>query len=231
MSTDFSKFEEKIGVTFGDKGLLKQAFTHRSYINENRESKLEHNERLEFLGDAVLELVITDHLYGSLKESNEGELTSLRSALVNADTCGLVAQKLGMNNYLLLSRGEAKDSGRARQYILANTLEALIGAIYLDRGYEVAKEFILSNIAPLVPEIIKKGAWIDAKSLLQEKAQEYTAKTPTYKTLSESGPDHDKHFTVGVYISGELYGEGTGKSKQDAEQEAARKALEARGWK
>lgn len=230
MSADFSKFEEKTSLTFKNKSLLKQAFTHRSYINENRESKLEHNERLEFLGDAVLELVTTDYLYDSLKESNEGELTSLRSALVNADTCSLVARKLGMNEFLLLSRGEAKDSGRARQYILANTLEALIGAIYLDQGYEVAKAFILRYITPLIPEIVKKGTWIDAKSFLQEKAQEHEGVTPVYKTLSESGPDHDKHFTVGVYVSGELYGEGDGKSKQDAEQNAARKALEAHAW-
>ncbi len=230
MAVDFSKFEEKIGVTFKDKTLLKQAFTHRSYINENRELKLEHNERLEFLGDAVLELVVTDYLFGTLKESNEGELTSLRSALVNADSCGAIAQKLGMNEFLLLSRGEAKDSGRARQFILANTLEALIGAIYLDRGLEVAQKFILSQITSLVPDIIKKGAWIDAKSLLQERAQEHTGVTPVYKTLAESGPDHDKRFSVGVYVSGELYGEGDGKSKQDAEQKAARKALESRGW-
>lgn len=228
---DFSKFEKTSGVMFKNKTLLKQAFTHRSYINENRESKFEHNERLEFLGDAVLELVVTDYLYETLKESNEGELTSLRSALVNADTCSLVAQKLGMNDFLLLSRGEAKDSGRARQFILANTLEALIGAIYLDQGLEIAKKFILLQIAPLIPEIIKKGTWIDAKSLFQEKAQEYTGATPVYKTLGESGPDHDKHFSIGVYVSGELYGEGDGKSKQDAEQKAARKALEARNWK
>lgn len=231
MALDPIKFENKIGVTFINKSLLKQAFTHRSYINENRESKLEHNERLEFLGDAVLELVVTDYLYETLKESNEGEMTSLRSALVNADTCSLVAQKLGMNDFLLLSRGEAKDSGRARQFILANTLEAIIGAIYLDQGLEIAREFILKNISPLIPEIVKKGAWIDAKSLLQEKAQEHIGTTPVYKTLSETGPDHDKQFTVGVYVSGELYGEGEGKSKQDAEQGAARKALESRNWK
>lgn len=231
MAVDFSKFEEKIAVVFKDRTLLKQAFTHRSYINENRELKLEHNERLEFLGDAVLELVVTDYLFETLKESNEGELTSLRSALVNADTCSLVAKKLGMNEFLLLSRGEAKDSGRARQFILANTFEALIGAIYLDQGYDIAKKFILSQIVSLIPEIVKKGAMIDAKSLLQEKAQEHVGVTPVYKTLSESGPDHDKRFSVGVYISGELYGEGDGSSKQDAEQKAARKALESRGWK
>ena len=228
---DFSKFEEKAGVTFKDKALLKQAFTHRSYINENRDSHLAHNERLEFLGDAVLELVITDYLYGRLKDSSEGELTSLRSALVNADTCAAVAQTLGANDFLLLSKGEAKDNGRARQYILANTLEALIGAIYIDQGYEVAKKFILAHVAPLTEDILKGGAWIDAKSLFQEKAQEHIGLTPAYKTVRESGPDHDKHFTVSVSVGNDVYGEGEGKSKQDAEQEAARDALEAKGWK
>lgn len=228
---DFSKFEERSGVTFKDKALLKQAFTHRSYINENRNSSLEHNERLEFLGDAVLELVITDYLYGHLKNSTEGELTSLRSALVNSDTCSLVAQTLGVNDFLLLSRGESKDIGRARQYILANTLEAIIGAIYLDQGYDVTKNFILTHVAPLIEEVLAGGTWIDAKSLFQEKAQEYTGLTPVYKTVRESGPDHDKHFTVSVFVGKELYGGGEGQSKQDAEQEAARQALESKGWK
>ena len=228
---NFDKFEEKSGVVFKDKNLLKQAFTHRSYINENRATRLEHNERLEFLGDAVLELVITDYLYGRLKGSNEGELTSLRSALVNADTCSLVAQTLGANDFLLLSKGELKDTGRARQYILANTLEAIIGAIYIDQGLDVAKNFILTHVAPLVEDILKNGDWIDAKSLFQEKAQEHTGLTPIYKTIRESGPDHDKHFTVSVSVGTESYGEGEGQSKQDAEQEAARQALDARGWK
>lgn len=228
---DFSKFEKMAGVMFKNKTLLKQAFTHRSYINENRGLKLEHNERLEFLGDAVLELVITDYLYESFKDANEGELTSLRSALVNADTCGLVAQRLGANDFLLLSRGESKDNGRARQYILANTFEAIIGALYLDQGYDVVKNFIIVHMVPLVTNILKRGVWIDAKSLFQEKAQEHLNITPVYKTISESGPDHDKHFTVGVYIGGKLYGEGEGQSKQDAEQEAAKDALLSKGWK
>src|SRR3989338_3430194 len=227
---DFSKFEERAGIVFKDKSLLKQAFTHRSYINENRGSALEHNERMEFLGDAVLELVITDFLYKRLKDSNEGELTSLRSALVNADTCSQVAQKLGANDYLLLSKGESKDTGRARQYILANTLEALIGAIYVDQNYEAAKSFILANFTPLAEEILAGGTWIDAKSLFQEKAQEFKGLTPIYKTVKESGPDHDKHFTVRVSVGDEVYGEGEGKSKQDAEQAAAKDALEKKGW-
>jgi ribonuclease III len=228
---DFSKFETQAGVKFKDQSLLKQAFTHRSYINENRGSDLAHNERLEFLGDAVLELVITDFLYHKLKDANEGELTSLRSALVNADTCSRVAQTLGANEFLLLSKGESKDTGRARQYILANTLEALIGAIYIDKGYDAAKDFIFAHITPLTDEIISGGTWIDAKSLFQEKAQEHEGQTPIYKTVRESGPDHDKHFTVAVSVGNSVYGQGEGKSKQDAEQSAARAALEKQGWK
>jgi len=231
INMDLLKFEERAGVIFKNKALLKQAFTHRSYINENRGLGLGHNERLEFLGDAVLELVITDYLYENLRDSNEGELTALRSALVNADTCSQVAQTLGANDFLLLSKGETKDLGRARQYILANTLEAIIGAIYLDQGYNAAKDFILTHVAPLIGSIIKAGAWIDSKSLFQEKAQEHFSVTPVYKILNESGPDHDKRFTVGVYIASDLFGKGEGKSKQDAEQEAAREALESKGWK
>ena len=227
---DFGEFERQAGVTFTNKALLKQAFTHRSYINENRGSGLDHNERLEFLGDAVLELVITDYLYQKYKEMDEGLLTSLRAALVNADTCSAVASKLGANEFLFLSKGETKDTGRARQYILANTLEAVIGAIYIDQGYETAKNFILLHITPLAQDIVEKGTWIDAKSLFQEKAQEHTGITPLYKTIRETGPDHDKHFTVGVYVGKELYAQGEGQSKQDAEQEAAREALKSKGW-
>ncbi|OHA91976.1 MAG: ribonuclease III [Candidatus Zambryskibacteria bacterium RIFCSPLOWO2_02_FULL_51_21] len=229
---DFTKFEETAGVAFKNKALLKQAFTHRSYINENKASGLEHNERLEFLGDAVLELVITDHLFNTMKEASEGEMTSLRSALVNADTCAQVAQALGVNEYLLLSKGEQKDdTGRARAYILANTLEALIGALYVDQGYEAAKDFIMKHITPILEVIVRDGKWIDAKSLFQEKAQEHLGATPAYKTIRESGPDHDKHFTVEVSVGREVMGEGEGKSKQDAEQAAAKNALEAKGWK
>ena len=227
---DFGVFEKSIGVSFKDKSLLKQAFTHRSYINENRSAGLEHNERLEFLGDAVLQLVITDFLYKKFGEKPEGELTAIRSALVNADTCASVAQKLGANDFLLLSKGEAKDAGRARQYILANTLEALIGAIYMDQGYEEAKKFVIQNIAPLTEDIVERGAWIDAKSLFQTKAQEIAGATPMYKTTGESGPDHDKHFTVAVFVGDERYGVGEGQSKQDAEQAAARNALKTKGW-
>lgn len=227
---DFSKFEEGIRVKFRNPDLLRQAFTHRSYINENRSLGLGHNERLEFLGDAVLELVVTEYLYARFKDMNEGELTSLRSVLVNADTCAQVATRLGANDFLLLSKGESKDTGRARQFILANTLEALIGALYVDQGYAAAKAFVTEHITSLTDEIVGKGTWVDSKSLFQEKAQEHHSFTPVYKTLKESGPDHDKHFTVGVYVGTDLFGQGEGKSKQDAEQEAARAALKKSGW-
>jgi len=227
---DFSKFEESIGISFNDKALLRQAFTHRSYINENRASGLLHNERLEYLGDAILQFVVTIFLFDKYKDKAEGELTSIRSALVNADTCSLIAKNLGVNDYLLLSKGESKDMGRARQYILANTLEAIIGAVYLDLGFEQAKDFIHKHFIPLTEEIVRSNLWIDAKSLFQAKAQEHEDFTPIYKTLDESGPDHDKKFLVGVFVREEKVGSGEGKSKQDAEQEAAKNALKEKGW-
>ncbi len=227
---DFSEFQKITGIVFKNKDLLTQAFVHRSYINENRSFGITHNERLEFLGDAVLELVITDFLFREYPEKPEGELTAYRSSLVNATTCADIATRLGMNNFLLLSKGESKDTGRARQYILANTLEAFIGAIYLDQGYEKAKGFIEKEFTPLIHDIISAKSFIDSKSLFQEKAQEFEGITPSYKTIKESGPDHEKKFTVGVYIGKDLVATGEGNSKQDAEQEAARKALVARGW-
>jgi ribonuclease III len=230
MQNNFTEFENIIDVTFKDKGLLKQAFTHRSYLNENRSLTLSHNERLEFLGDAVLELSVTRYLYDQFPEKPEGELTALRSSLVNAITLAEVASNLKVNDFLLLSKGEAKDTGRARQYILANTLEAIIGAIYMDQGFEPAHGFISKFVLTLTDEIVRQGTWIDAKSSFQEKAQERMSTTPSYKKLKDTGPDHDKHFTVGVYLGDDLVAEGTGKSKQDAEQEAARKALEKKGW-
>ena len=227
---DFSPFESKTGVTFKNKALLKQAFIHRSYINENKNSRLEHNERLEFLGDAVLELIVTEYLYKTYPKHNEGEMTSYRSALVNAVTLSKVASDLGMNEYLLLSRGEAKDEGRARQYILANTIEAFVGALFLDQGYGAAEKFAEKILFPLAESIVKEGKWIDAKSLFQERAQEIVGITPSYKTLKEEGPDHDRHFTIGVFLDREKIAEGEGKSKQDAEQVAARAALAAQKW-
>ncbi len=223
-------FQKQIGIEFADKNLLKQAFIHRSYINENKSSGLSHNERLEFLGDAVLELVITDFLYKKYEDKAEGELTAYRSALVNADTCAGIAKKLGMESLLLLSKGESKDTGRARQYILANALEALIGAIYLDQGTEKAQLFIENNFTGMIEKIISEGSHVDSKSLFQEKSQEFEGITPAYKTIKESGPDHEKKFTVGVYVGKDLIATGEGKSKQDAEQVAAREALKTKGW-
>jgi ribonuclease-3 len=227
---NFAEFENLIGISFKDKNLLKQAFTHRSFLNENRSSVLAHNERLEFLGDAVLELSVTNYLYEEFPDKPEGDMTALRSALVNAITLSEVASKLKVNDFLLLSKGEAKDIGRARQYILANTLEAIIGAIYLDQGFEVAHQFISKFVLTLTEEIVREGLWIDAKSKFQEKSQERVGITPAYKKLKEAGPDHDKHFTVGVFLGENLIAEGSGKSKQDAEQEAARKGLQVKGW-
>lgn len=226
----FSDFEKKIKITFQDKNLLKQAFTHRSYINENPNVSISHNERLEFLGDAVLELVVTDFLYRKYPQYTEGELTALRSALVNAIIISEIAGDIGMNDYLLLSKGEAKDFGKARQYILANTYEALVGAMYLDQGYAVVDKFITKTLLPKTEEIVNKKLWRDAKSLVQEKAQEFVSVTPLYKVLNQSGPDHDKHFTVGIYFGSELVAEGKGKSKQEAEQNAALAALKLRNW-
>jgi ribonuclease III len=223
-------FQKQIGIDFKDKSLLQQAFVHRSYINENRSSGLEHNERLEFLGDAVLELVITDWLFKKYTNKPEGELTSFRSALVNADTCADIAKKIKMEEYMLLSKGESKDKGRARQYILANALEALIGAIYLDKGVGEARKFIEAHFMPLIDSIISRKSFIDAKSLFQEKAQEYDGITPSYKTIKEIGPDHEKKFTVAVYVGKDEMGRGEGISKQEAEQTAAKSALEKRGW-
>ncbi|KKT75591.1 MAG: Ribonuclease 3 [Parcubacteria group bacterium GW2011_GWB1_44_7] len=228
---NFSEFEKNIGVVFKNKALLRQAFIHRSYLNENRKTNLEHNERLEFLGDAVLELIVTAHLYEKYPDYNEGEMTALRSALVNANTMAEAANKIKMNDFMLLSRGEAKDTGRARQYILANAIEALIGAIFIDQGYQMAEKFVGENLFPLLPKIIKEGFWMDAKSRFQERAQEIVGITPVYETLKEIGPDHDKHFTIGVFLGKEKMAEGGGKSKQDAEQAAASAGLKAKNWK
>ncbi len=230
MKPDFTKFEEILGITFKNKALLTQAFTHRSYLNEHRDIEMGHNERLEFLGDAVIELIVTEYLYAKYPDKTEGELTSYRSALVKAETLSEAASKIGMNDFLLLSKGEAKDLGRARQIILANTIEALIGSIFLDQGYDIAKYFISKNIFFLIDKIIEDQMWLDAKSKFQERAQDKEGETPLYKTVKEEGPDHDKKFTVGVFIHNEKVAEGEGKSKQEAEQEAAKVALKTKGW-
>ncbi len=228
---DINKCEKTLGVTFTDKTLLRTAFTHRSYLNENRRVRMEHNERLEFLGDAVLELIVTEFLFAKYPGKPEGELTAFRSALVNAVILSELAMQMGMNDFMLLSRGEAKDTGRARQIILANAFEAVVGAIYLDQGYETTKIFITKNLLPATDEIVSAKRWLDAKSHFQEKAQEIVGVTPSYQTLSEVGPDHDKHFTVGVYLGSEKVAEGTGQSKQEAEQSAAEAGLLAKDWK
>ena len=227
---DFNDFEKKTNIIFKDKNLLKQAFIHRSYINENTNTGLSHNERLEFLGDAVLELVVTDFLYRKYPSYTEGELTAIRSSLVNAITVSEIASKVGMNDFLLLSKGESKDNGKARQYILANTFEAYIGAVFMDQGYKSAESFIAEYLLPLTNEIVSKKLWRDSKSLVQEKAQEFVGSTPSYKVLSESGPDHDKHFTIGIMFGTDLIAEGKGKSKQEAEQKAAEAALKIKNW-
>ena len=227
---DTKNCEKTLGVVFKDKELLKAAFTHRSYLNENRKTKLEHNERLEFLGDAVLELIVTEFLFAKYPTKPEGELTAFRSALVNANTLSDLAMKMGLGDYLLLSRGESKDTGRARQWILANTFEAIVGAMFLDQGYEVAKKFIERVLLPMTDDIVSNKHWLDAKSHFQEKAQEIASITPSYKTVSEIGPDHDKKFIVGVYLGSEKVAEGEGQSKQDAEQKAAEAGLKAKDW-
>jgi len=226
---DLSKLEKKLNIKFNNQDLLLQALTHRSYLNENPKFRLDHNERLEFLGDAVLELVVTDYLYKHYNNP-EGELTNWRAALVNAHILSEIAAELGFNDYILLSRGEAKDTGRARQYILANAFEAVIGAIYLDQGLKKAEEFINQYVISHLPEILKEGAFRDAKSIFQEEAQERVGITPTYEVLKEWGPDHAKHFLVGVFLNSELVAQGEGASKQEAQIEAAKEAIKAKGW-
>jgi len=222
---DFSKLENKINLKFNDQDLLQTALTHRSYLNENRSYSLPHNERLEFLGDAVLELVTTEYLYRNYKNP-EGELTNLRSALVNYRLLSEIARDIGLDEHILLSRGEAKDTGRARQVILANAIEALIGAVYLDQGWDVSKVFIETFVLSRLPAIMKDQSYLDPKSRLQEIIQERMAITPIYRVMAESGPDHAKVFEVGVYIDDRLIGQGSGPAKQDAEVVAAKNALE-----
>lgn len=221
---DISEFQDKIAVKFNDLQLLERAFIHRSYLNEHPRLGLEHNERLEFLGDAVLELVVTDYLYRNY-ENPEGELTNFRSALVKTESLSTVAESLGVADYLKLSRGEAKGNDRSRALISANCVEAIIGAIYMDQGYDPARKFISENIIVHLPVILKEGSWIDPKSKFQELAQEREGVTPNYKVLEESGPDHDKVFVVGAFIGDKLCGKGSGSSKQAAQQVAAADAL------
>ncbi|MGI6103094.1 MAG: ribonuclease III [Patescibacteria group bacterium] len=224
MPEDIAAFADRLGLSFADNQLLQQVFVHRSYLNEHRTFPLDHNERLEFLGDAVLELVVTEYLYKTF-DKPEGELTNWRSALVRGEMLSQIANEIGMGDHLLLSRGEQKSQGKARQLILANAFEALIGAIYLDAGYDAAVAFISKHVISQLDRILEEGRHIDAKSDLQEKSQEQLGVTPTYAVLESSGPDHDKTFVVGVYFGERLLAKGTGSSKQRAEQAAASEAL------
>lgn len=227
---NISKLEEKIGIVFKNKDLLRQALVHRSYLNEHRDFKLDNNERLEFLGDAVLELVSTEYLYSKFPNP-EGELTNFRAALVNGKMLAKISGEIGLENYLLMSRGESKDVGKARQYLLANALEAVIGAIYLDQGYRKSKKFISDNILCKMKDVLEEKLYQDPKSKFQEKAQEKTGVTPSYKVLKEWGPDHNKHFVIGVYLEDEKIAEGEGTSKQAAQRNAAKEGLEVKKWK
>lgn len=221
---DKQELENILQAKFNNPDVYLSAFTHRSYLNENRVFKLPHNERLEFLGDAVLELVATEYLYRNY-DHPEGELTNFRSALVNYKMLSDIARRLGFEKFLLMSKGEAKDTGRARQVILANCIEAVIGAIYLDGGYDAAKKFIEREVLVELPKIIAGETYVDPKSKLQELVQEKRGITPTYNVISESGPDHNKIFVVGAFIGTVEVGRGTGPSKQEAELAAAENAL------
>lgn len=218
--------QKKIKYVFSDKKFLDEALTHRSFLNENPSRGAKSNERLEFLGDAVLELVVTEELFNRFPDFQEGKMTSVRAALVNYLTLSEVAAGIELGENLKMSKGEAKDTGRARDVILANAMEALIGAVYLDGGYKAAKKFILSFVLSRLEDVLKKGLYLDAKSTLQEKVQEKNKLTPTYKVISATGPDHLKTFQVGVYFGDKLVAEGSGHSKQEAEVAAARKALQ-----
>lgn len=230
MEKDFHKLEQTIGIPFQNIDLLRQAMVHRSYLNENPNFPLPHNERLEFLGDAVLELVVTKHLYNNYPNP-EGELTNWRASLVNAKMLGELAHELLLEEFLFLSRGEAQDvNGKARQSILANAFEALIGAIYLDQGFDAADRLISDRLITKLPTIIRDELYKDPKSRLQELSQERFGVTPTYRVLEESGPDHARHFTIGVYVGSDQVATGEGSSKQDAQVAAAQRALTEKQW-
>ncbi|MFA7243717.1 MAG: ribonuclease III [Patescibacteria group bacterium] len=219
-------FEKVIGIEFKNKDLLNNVFIHRSYLNEHRSLQLEHNERLEFLGDAVLELCVTQYLFNKFSDKPEGVMTNWRSALVKGESLSAEAKRLGLNDLIKTSRGEAKNVGKARDLILANAFEALIGAIYLDQGYEIAYKFIEKNIIYKLAEIINQGLYYDSKSKFQELAQDVLSITPSYTTVSENGPDHAKVFVVGAFLGDKKVAEGSGNSKQKAQSEAAKAALQ-----
>lgn len=230
LANELEALQTLLGTRFNDTNLLLSAVTHRSYLNEHREATWEHNERLEFLGDAVLELVVTDYLFRTYSDKPEGELTAIRAALVNTTSLSVASELLGVNKFLLMSKGEAKDEGRARQYILANVFEACIGALYLDQGYGAARDFIAGRLFGNTEEIVRNRLWQDPKSRFQELSQERASITPTYETVSQEGPDHDRVFKIGVFLRHEKVAEGKGRSKQEAEQQAAERAILAKGW-
>lgn len=228
---DISEFEKIVGLEFKNKDLLRQSVVHRSYLNEHPEFDISHNERLEFLGDAVLEIVVTEYLFNQFPETPEGDLTNWRASLVNSKMLSTVAQDLGIEKFLYLSKGESKDkNSKARQYILANAIEAIIGAMYLDQGTRAAKKFIKDRILFRLSDILSNQLYLDPKSKFQEKAQEIYKLTPYYKILSESGPDHAKTFEVGIFLGDDLIARGSGSSKQEAQVDAAAKGIKKLGW-
>lgn len=228
---DFSQLEKVINVEFKNKDLLIQSVVHRSYLNEHPNFNLPHNERLEFLGDAVLEIIVTEYLFQQFPDTPEGDLTNWRASLVNAKMLAIIAETVGLEKFLFLSKGESKDSNsKARQYIIANAVEALIGAIYLDQGIKPAHKFVHKFIISRLEDILAKQLYLDPKSKFQEKSQEIYGITPHYKVLSESGPDHAKTFEVGLYLNSELVSKGKGSSKQEAQVEAASKGIKKKGW-
>ena len=231
MLVDFTKLEKKIKIKIKNYDFWISAITHRSYINEHSEFTLDHNERLEFLGDAVLEIIVTEYLFNNFPKTPEGDLTNWRASLVNSEMLFQVATELNLENYLLLSKGEAKDkNSKARHYIIANAVEALIGAIYLDSGLEKAKKFVVEFIISKFQNILKNKLYLDPKSKFQEKSQEVYGITPSYKVLKESGPDHNKTFEVGLYIGKDLISVGLGTSKQEAQINAADKGNKKKQW-
>lgn len=229
-NSDYTQLLKKLSLKFSDPSLLNEAFTHKSYVNEVEDPAVGSNERLEFLGDAVLELVVTKHLFQDFPDKEEGDLTAMRSALVRGNNLSKVARKLELGQYLILSKGEFNSNGASKGYILANLVEAIIGAIYIDQGMSKAAEFILKHIYTCLPDILEQNAHIDSKTKFQEIAQEKLGITPEYKLSEEFGPDHAKQFTMAVYLNADSIAEGTDSSKQKAEQKAALNALKKKGW-